>query len=440
MKSRPQEQQNNNIEDENIEVDASGPAIAAAKKGKIAIIAASTILTVIVFYFFFFKGEDVPQETLERVEPVIPANVAPSESGKSVFEFEETKDKQKAEVDVLEKPKVPDVPTLPELPEDAVVPDPLTLSNPEAKNENQKLPPDSLFPDQVPLLPAQENMNQPGGVVGEQGNIMLPEDKKPVDPRYAPIIVFSGGQDSAAIRGVGYENNIVRLKKNPLEELQETQAGVTATYITDRPHTIAQGKLLTAILETAINTEVPGSVRAVVSRDVYGESGDQVLIPKGSRLFGSYTSQIQRGQGRVEINWTRLIRPDGVDLAISFNASDQFGRSGIPGEVDNKYTSIVATSLLTSIIAVAATAAAQSLVSDTATTTTTNATQGTTTVTADSTNQAINNVSSSIINTVSQIVNNALDITPVIRVPQGTRITVIVNSDIKVPFIDGREK
>lgn len=440
MKSRPQEQQNNNIEDENIEVDASGPAIAAAKKGKIAIIAASTILTVIVFYFFFFKGEDVPQETLERVEPVIPANVAPSESGKSVFEFEETKDKQKAEVDVLEKPKVPDVPTLPELPEDAVVPDPLTLSNPEAKNENQKLPPDSLFPDQVPLLPAQENMNQPGGVVGEQGNIMLPEDKKPVDPRYTPIIVFSGGQDSAAIRGVGYENNIVRLKKNPLEELQETQAGVTATYITDRPHTIAQGKLLTAILETAINTEVPGSVRAVVSRDVYGESGDQVLIPKGSRLFGSYTSQIQRGQGRVEINWTRLIRPDGVDLAISFNASDQFGRSGIPGEVDNKYTSIVATSLLTSIIAVAATAAAQSLVSDTATTTTTNATQGTTTVTADSTNQAINNVSSSIINTVSQIVNNALDITPVIRVPQGTRITVIVNSDIKVPFIDGREK
>jgi type IV secretion system protein VirB10 len=135
-----------------------------------------------------------------------------------------------------------------------------------------------------------------------------------------------------------------------------------------------------------------------------------------------------------------LIRPDGVDLAISFNASDQFGRSGIPGEVDNKYSSIVANSLLTSVIAVAATAAAQSLVSDTASTTTTNATQGTTTVTADATNQAINNVSGAIVNTVSQIVNNALDVTPIIRVPQGTRITVIVNADIKVPFIDGRER
>jgi type IV secretion system protein VirB10 len=266
------------------------------------------------------------------------------------------------------------------------------------------------------------------------------EEVKPVNPRYAPIIVFSGGDGGASIQGVGYKNNIMRIKKNPLEELAETQPGVTATYITDRPHTIAQGKLLNAILETAINTEVPGTVRAVVSRDVYGEAGSQVLIPKGSRLFGSYTSQIQRGQGRVQINWTRLIRPDGVDLAISFNASDQFGRSGIPGEVDNKYSSIVANSLLTSVIAVAATAAAQSLVSDTASTTTTNATQGTTTVTADATNQAINNVSGAIVNTVSQIVNNALDVTPIIRVPQGTRITVIVNADIKVPFIDGRER
>jgi type IV secretion system protein VirB10 len=437
MKSKPVKPQTPELEDEDsVDVEATGPAIAAAKKSKIAIIAASTILTVMVFYFFFFKGDDVPTENLELVEAPKPSNIAPSESGKSLFEFEENK--QKEEVDVLAKPAVPDVPTLPELPEDAVMPDALTLNDPNANKDLQKQP----LPNQ-PLLPSQElpfgTPGQPSDPtkVGDPAQTAL-EEKKPVNPRYAPIIVFSGGEGATTARGVGYEDNILRLKKNPLEELQETQAGVTATYISDRTHTIAQGKLLTAVLETAINTEIPGAVRGIVSRDVYGEAGTQVLIPKGSRLYGSYTSEIKRGQGRVEISWTRLIRPDGVDLAISFNASDQFGRSGIPGEVDNKYSSIVANSLLTSVIAVAGAAAAQSLVTDASTTTTTNPAQGTTTTTGNATNQAINNVTSTIVDTVGQIINGALDLTPIIRVPQGTRITVIVNSDIKVPFINGR--
>jgi type IV secretory pathway VirB10-like protein len=452
MKSKPLARDNSDLEDEDrIEVEASGPAIAAAKKGKTLIIAASTILTVIVFYFFFFKEDNSEKERLELVQAPKPADIAPSASGKSLFEFEEKIDKQ--EIDILEKPQVPDVPTLPELPKDSMMPGSLLLNDPDMQQGLQigDLPQagaitqdgeqNALGGKILPEPPSQKSpLNSHVRKQIRQSDGTFVEEREPVSPRYAPIIVFSGGGDTAALRGVGYESNIVRLRKNPLEDLALTESGVTATYISDRPHTIAQGKLLTAVLETAINTEIPGFVRGIVSRDVFGESGSQVLIPRGSRLFGAYTSEVLRGQGRVQIGWTRLIRPDGVDLAISFNASDQFGRAGIPGEVDNKYTSIVANSLLTSVIAVAATAVAQSLSSDTASTTTTSAAQGTTTVTADATNQAINNVSTSIVDTISQVVNNALDITPVIRVPQGTRITVIVNSDIRVPFMNGREK
>ena len=103
--------------------------------------------------------------------------------------------------------------------------------------------------------------------------------------------------------------------------------------------------MLTAVLETAINTEMPGTVRGIITRDVYGESGNVVLIPRGSRLYGSYSSQITRGQGRVEINWSRLMRADGVDVNVTFNAADQFGRSGIEGDVDNKYGSIIGNSM-----------------------------------------------------------------------------------------------
>jgi len=216
--------------------------------------------------------------------------------------------------------------------------------------------------------------------------------------------------------------------------LEKTKSTVVTTYIADRRHTIAQGKLLTAILETAINTEIPGFVRGIISRDVYGESGSDVLIPKGSRLFGTYSSKVARGQGRVEIAWTRLIRPDGVDLTISFNASDQFGRAGISGEVDNKYNATIANSLLTSILAVGATAAAQKLIGGTVdNTTTTNPTQGTTTTTGSATNQAIYDVSKTITGTVGKLIGDTIDVNPVIRVPQGTRVTVIVNADINIP-------
>ena len=185
-------------------------------------------------------------------------------------------------------------------------------------------------------------------------------------------------------------------------------------------------------METAINTEIPGSVRAIVSRDVYGESGNDVLIPRGSRLYGSYSTKVTRGQGRVDISWTRLIRSDGVDLAIAFKASDQFGRSGISGVVDNKYGSVITNSLLTSILAVGGAVAAQKAIGGNNSTSATT-TAGVTTVSGNASSQAVADVTKTIVNTVSQIVGDSLNLTPVITVPQGTKITVVVNADMNLP-------
>ncbi len=122
-------------------------------------------------------------------------------------------------------------------------------------------------------------------------------------------------------------------------------------------------------------------------------------------------------------------------MAVTFNASDQFGRSGIPGDVDNKYSALVANSMLTSILAVGGVSVAQKLLGSGSqlNTTTTNPTQGTTTTTGSAANQAIYDVSKTIIDTVGQVIGSTLNSNPVIRVPQGTRITVVVNSDINIP-------
>jgi type IV secretion system protein VirB10 len=417
---------------ESAEVGASGPAIAAAKKSKMAIIAASSILITVVIYFMFFKADEPKKENLEEVAPP-PSRVAPSEEGKSPFEIEAPEKKE--DVSLLDKPAKPDVPTLPELPEgmelqsEQILPTANPQQNPQAP---QQLLPTQNMPNQQNNNPTQVNPQNPEKPNADNNQ---PEKTKDTNPRYAPIIVFGGTAEGAPSRGVGYENNIVNLNQDPIAKLQKSKAGVTATFISDRAHTIAQGKLLTAVLETAINTEIPGFVRAIISRDVYAEAGNQILIPRGSRLFGTYSSKITRGQGRVEIAWTRLIRPDGVDMAVSFNASDQFGRSGIPGDVDNKYSALVANSMLTSILAVGGVAAAQKLLGSgsQSNTTTTNPTQGTTTTTGSAANQAIYDVSKTIIDTVGQVIGSSLNSNPVIRVPQGTRITVVVNSDINIP-------
>ncbi len=437
MKSKPKKRPDPELEqdDEDIEVESGGPEIATGKKSKVTVIAASTILTVVVLYIFFFKN-NAPKENLEKIEPPQAVKVAASDTGKSPFELEAPKEESsKVDVDILSQPAAPELPTLPELPENTIVPDKIDLTIDQKKIEQQQQ-------QQQATNPQQQQQQQQQVVLQQQSDQQNPQaeqkpSEKKVDPRYAPIVIFSGAAaGSVPPRGVGYDNNIVSLSNDPINELQATTTSVVATRIADLTHTIAQGKLLTAVLETAINTELPGSVRAVVSRDVYGESGNEVLIPKGSRLFGSYSSKVNRGQARVEIGWTRLIRPDGVDMVITFNASDQFGRSGISGEVDNKYSSIITSSMLTSVLAIGGVAAAQKLLTNnTATTTTTNPTQGTTTTTGSATNQALYDVTKTIIDTVGQLLSNSIDLTPVIRVAQGTKITVIVNSDITVPSV-----
>ena len=91
--------------------------------------------------------------------------------------------------------------------------------------------------------------------------------------------------------------------------------------------TVTEGTMIPAVLETAINTDVPGYVRAVVSQDVRSFDGTTVLIQRGSRLIGQYQSGVQQGQKRAYVVWTRLIRPDGASINIASPAVGFDGRN-----------------------------------------------------------------------------------------------------------------
>jgi type IV secretion system protein VirB10 len=118
-------------------------------------------------------------------------------------------------------------------------------------------------------------------------------------------------------------------------------------------HTVVQGTLIPAVLETAINSDVPGYVRALVSQDVRSFDGKRVLIPRSSRLIGQYRSGLAAGQRRAYVLWSRLIRPDGVSVALASPATDESGQAGLTGKVDSHFFQRFGSALLLSVVGAA---------------------------------------------------------------------------------------
>ena len=131
--------------------------------------------------------------------------------------------------------------------------------------------------------------------------------------------------------------------------VEETRA-VAARLIRTTGYTITEGTTIAGVLETAIDSTLPGMVRAINSADVYSHDGSQLLIPTGSRLVGRYQSDIRRGQVRVFVIWTRIIRADGASILINSPGTDQLGRAGLEGDVDTHFFQIFGAAILLSII------------------------------------------------------------------------------------------
>lgn len=259
--------------------------------------------------------------------------------------------------------------------------------------------------------------------------------------RKSGIMLGGGGGGADATKGIlGKKGEETEKKKgdgSPYFIPEQTDADQEkATRIGHTDYVIAQGKIIEAILETAINTDLDGVLRAIVSRDVYAESGRHILVPKGSRLIGNYKSDVKRGQRRVDIIWTRVIRPDGIDVMIDSPGIDQLGRMGIEGEVDNKYLELFANSVLLSTITTGFAIAAEHITDGgTINKTQSNDVQGNNTAsqTGKSSDFAIADATQTIGNVAKQVVNDAMQTKPTITVDQGTRVKVFVNRDLIFP-------
>lgn len=140
-----------------------------------------------------------------------------------------------------------------------------------------------------------------------------------------------------------------------LAQSEKQTAGIVKATRFDRTDAlVAQGTMIRGFLETAINTDLPGMVRAVVREDVRSLDGARILIPKGSRLIGEYKSGLERGQKRIFVVWSRVMRSDGLSAEIASPGADRLGRAGLTGEIDTHFWERFGSAIMLSVIGGAA--------------------------------------------------------------------------------------
>ncbi len=186
-----------------------------------------------------------------------------------------------------------------------------------------------------------------------------------------------------------------------------------ARQIPSLPHMILQGKIIEAVLQPRVNSDLPGTIRATVQRDVVGAQGRIPLIPWGSTLIGQYRAEVKTGQTRVFPIWNRIIRPDGVDIVLDSPGADQLGTAGMGGHVDTHFAQIFGISALLSIIGAGSSSVGVSA--------------------NDQDNSASyyrEQVQQAAADSAQRILGEYASIPPTITVAPGTRIRIFVNRDL----------
>lgn len=186
-----------------------------------------------------------------------------------------------------------------------------------------------------------------------------------------------------------------------------------AEVIANPSNTVVQGTMIQAVMETALDSSLPGQTRAVISEDVFSHDGSRLLIPRGSRLIGRYRAGAAIGERRVTIAWDRIFLPSNQAITISAFGGDALGRSGVTGRVDTRFAKRFGSAALISILSAAPRMVAGQVGDENAA-------------------SVLEDIGGDLSDATDSVIGDYLSLGPVIRVDPGARVTVMVDRDLEI--------
>lgn len=205
-------------------------------------------------------------------------------------------------------------------------------------------------------------------------------------------------------------------KEKVLTDKTYKALNIDSGYPVDRSFILTEDRTIAAVLSDGINTQIGGTVRAYVSEDVFGADGRYKLLEKGDVILGQYEPTKKVGETRVQVSFFRILRAaDGAEIYASGNAfayaADKMGRAGLVGVVDNRnwerYGLAFSTSLIGGIAGL-----------------------GKSKTNGDEYEEFFNRLSDNTTEITTKILEQYMNIAPVITIAQGEPILIRLSADL----------
>lgn len=235
---------------------------------------------------------------------------------------------------------------------------------------------------------------------------------------YISSILNQSANSTQYMGGYGQQNQAVSIQSNKENFYNNVSNTVgRGEYLSS--YSLWDGTIITGAIETAVNTDNPGQIKARVTENVYSSYDSSfLLIPAGTILFADYNSNVSYGQNRIQIAWNLLIRPDGYRLQLgNMNGVDAQGQSGTKGKVTNHPFETLKALGLVAMYSIIQTEVNTSI--------------------RNQNNEYIQNSLTDVYTEASKlghkIVDRALEIKPTIKLKQGDEIKIITNAPLELP-------
>lgn len=277
--------------------------------------------------------------------------------------------------------------------------------------------PASLARPQLPPAPAPQPEAQPIPLMPTPAPVANEQAPAPTGPTLLQRRIAASGTDTG---GGEPSNSVAAAQQTVGKKLPgEVDAIPTSAQPLAHPDTLMQrGTYIRCVLETRIISDIPGFSTCLITDPVYSFNGRTLLLPKGSKLLGSYSGG-PTGD-REAVIWDRIITPTGIDVNMSSPGIDNLGGTGVPGHYDAHWGKRIGSALLISLLSDAFKYEA--------------AEHGprTTTVGNGFATQAPfeSNTAQTIQNLANQAVREAANRPPTVTINQGTVIYVYVTKDV----------